>query len=248
MALYRSRGIVLRSIRYGEADRILDIYTRDAGLVSCIAKGIRRTRSRFGARLEPFSCVDFMAYRGRTLDTITQAESLRSFRGVRERLDRLQAAAGMAGVLRALSGGTPDRRTFNLLYRALDALEKGEEGFGMIEASFGLKLAVLSGYAPRLDGCAECGGDVPGEGARFAPAAGGFLCRDCRSDAPPDSFPVPPGTLGRLRELAALPLAEAASGRGLEEALRRVVRAHVLAHAPGAASLASPAGTAGGRP
>ena len=67
MALYRSRGIVLRSIRYGEADRILDIYTRDAGLVSCIAKGIRRTRSRFGARLEPFSCVDFMAYHGRTL-------------------------------------------------------------------------------------------------------------------------------------------------------------------------------------
>lgn len=148
MALYRSRGIVLRSIRYGEADRILDIYTQEAGLISCIAKGIRRTRSRFGARLEPFSCADFMAYHGRTLDTITQAESLRSFRGVRERLDRLEAAAGMARMLRALSGEAPDRRVFNLLYRALDALENTEGGFGLVEAAFGLKLAVISGYAP----------------------------------------------------------------------------------------------------
>ena len=71
MAVYKSKGIVLRSIRYGEADRILDLYTRDAGLVSAIAKGIRRTRSRFGARLEPLSCVDFVAYGGRTLDTVT---------------------------------------------------------------------------------------------------------------------------------------------------------------------------------
>ena len=83
MAVYKSKGIVLRSIRYGEADRILDLYTRDAGLVSAIAKGIRRTRSRFGARLEPLSCVDFVAYHGRTLDTVTQAEVLRSFHGIR---------------------------------------------------------------------------------------------------------------------------------------------------------------------
>jgi hypothetical protein len=80
VAVYKSKGIVLRSIRYGEADRILDLYTRDAGLVSAIAKGIRRTRSRFGARLEPLSCVDFVAYHGRTLDTVTHAEVLRSFR------------------------------------------------------------------------------------------------------------------------------------------------------------------------
>ena len=68
MAVYKSKGIVLRSIRYGEADRILDLYTRDAGLVSAIVKGIRRTKSRFGARLEPLSCVDFVAYHGRTLE------------------------------------------------------------------------------------------------------------------------------------------------------------------------------------
>ncbi|MDQ3925703.1 MAG: DNA repair protein RecO, partial [Actinomycetota bacterium] len=72
MAVYKSKGIVLRSIRYGEADRILDLYTQESGLVSAIAKGIRRTKSRFGGRLEPLSCVEFLAYEGKTLDTITQ--------------------------------------------------------------------------------------------------------------------------------------------------------------------------------
>src|SRR5918997_6315014 len=140
MAVYKSRGIVLRSIRYGEADRILDLYTQDAGLVSAIAKGIRRTRSRFGARLEPLSCVEFMAYHGRTLDTITQVEVLRSFRGVREDLARFEAAGGMVRAVRILSGGDEaDRRVFNLLYHGLDSLEGRESGLKTIEAAFGLK-------------------------------------------------------------------------------------------------------------
>src|SRR3712207_3455365 len=135
MAVYRSKGIVLRSIRYGEADRILDLYTQDAGLVSAIAKGIRRTKSRFGARLEPLSCVDFVAYNGRTLDTVTQAEVLRSFRGIREDLARFDAAAGVVGSVRALSGGDEaDRRVFNLLYNALDALEARVSDFGAVQA------------------------------------------------------------------------------------------------------------------
>ena len=105
MAVYKSKGIVLRSIRYGEADRILDLYTPEAGLISAIAKGIRRTKSRFGARLEPFSCVDFLAYQGKTLDTVTQVEVLRSFRGIRENLARFEAAGSVVGSTRALSAG-----------------------------------------------------------------------------------------------------------------------------------------------
>jgi hypothetical protein len=120
VALYKSKGIVLRSMRYGEADRILDLYTPERGLVSTIAKGIRRTKSRFGGRLEPLSCVDFLAYGGRTLDTITQAEVLRSFHGVREDLARLEVAGSMVATVRALAGGDEaDRRLFNLLYHAL---------------------------------------------------------------------------------------------------------------------------------
>jgi DNA repair protein RecO (recombination protein O) len=235
MAVYRSKGIVLRSIRYGEADRILDLYTRDAGLVSAIAKGIRRTKSRFGARLEPLSCVDFVAYHGRTLDTVTQAEVLRSFRGVREDLARFEAAAGMVGSVRALSGGDEaDRRVFNLLYNGLDALEERDSGFEAVEAAFGLKLSILAGYAPQLDTCLSCEANPSqlAEPLYFAPNLGGVLCSDCRSQTG-DSFPMPPGTLERLHALIEQPIREAPTEGGLADAILRVVRSHVLAHAPG---------------
>jgi DNA repair protein RecO (recombination protein O) len=235
VAVYRSKGIVLRSIRYGEADRILDLYTRDAGLVSAIAKGIRRTKSRFGARLEPLSCVDFVAYHGRTLDTVTQAEVLRSFHGVREDLARFEAAAGMVGSVRALSGGDEaDRRVFNLLYNGLDALERRESDFASVEAAFGLKLSVLAGYAPQLDDCLSCGVklDEAPEPLYFAPNLGGVLCQECRT-ATGDAFPMPPGTLDRLRTLIEHPIRENPPENGVGDGVRRVVRAHVLAHAPG---------------
>jgi DNA repair protein RecO (recombination protein O) len=235
VAVYKSKGIVLRSIRYGEADRILDLYTRDAGLVSAIAKGIRRTKSRFGARLEPLSCVDFVAYSGRTLDTVTQAETLRSFHGVRENLARFEAAAGMVGFVRALSGGDEaDRRVFNLLYNALDALESRDSGFESVEAALGLKLSMLAGYAPQLDRCLSCEVDLDNaqEPLHFAPEHGGVLCAECRSSTA-DAFPMAPGTLERLRETIERPVREAPTGEGLRESVLRVVRAHVLAHAPG---------------
>lgn len=237
MALYKSKGIVLRSIRYGEADRILDLYTQDTGLVSAIAKGIRRTKSRFGARLEPLSCVDFVAYHGRTLDTVTQAEVLRSFHGVRENLDRLEAAAGMVGSVRALSGGDEaDRRVFNLLYHGLDALENRGSGYGAVEAAFGLKLSILAGYAPQLDACLGCATDLDeaAEPLFFAPDLGGLLCPECKaSPIAGDAFPLPPGTLDRLRLLVENPLREVPAHNGLGESELRVVRSHVLAHAPG---------------
>jgi DNA repair protein RecO (recombination protein O) len=236
VAVYKSKGIVLRSIRYGEADRILDLYTRDAGLVSAIAKGIRRTKSRFGARLEPLSCVDFVAYQGRTLDTLTQAELLRSFRGVREDLARFDAAARMVGSVRALSGGDEaDRRVFNLLYNGLDALEEHDSGFEAVEAAFGLKLSILAGYAPQLDVCSNCAAapeEAP-EPLYFAPDLGGVLCSECRSTTG-DAFPVPPGTLELLRALIERPIREVSPEKnGFVEGVLRVVRSHVLAHAPG---------------
>jgi DNA repair protein RecO (recombination protein O) len=244
MAVYRSKGIVLRSIRYGEADRILDLYTRDAGLVSTIAKGIRRTKSRFGARLEPLSCVDFLAYEGRTLDTVTQVEVLRSFHGVREDLKRLEAAGGMVATVRALSGGDEaDRRVFNLLYHALDALESRGLGFESVGAAFSLKLSILAGYTPRLDACISCDQD-PNESLDetspyFAPSLGGVLCAGCRAAAS-DAFPLPPETLFALQTLIARPIKEAAVEERLEGSVRRVVSAHVLAHAPGSTVLVAP--------
>ncbi len=246
MAVYKSKGIVLRSIRYGEADRILDLYTRDAGLISAIAKGIRRTRSRFGGRLEPLSCVEFMAYRGRNLDTITQAEVLRSFHGVREDLARFEAAGDMVGGVRALSGGDEaDRRVFNLLYHALDALEGRESDFRAVEAAFSLKLATLAGYAPQLDACMGCGGEIDeidvGAGhPYFAPNLGGLLCPGCRAETGGDAFPIPSGTVESLRALISRPTREATMENRNEESVRRVVRAYVFAHAPGKTVTANP--------
>ncbi len=244
MAVYKSKGIVLRSIRYGEADRILDLYTEDFGLISAIAKGIRRTKSRFGGRLEPLSCVEFLAYEGKTLDTITQVEVLRSFRGVREDLTRLEAAGGMIGVIRALSGGDEaDRRIFNLLYHALDTLESRAEDAKSVEAAFGLKLSILAGYTPRLDACVNCGRNPDeasnGDPPYFAPPLGGVLCVGCRSVSS-DSFPLPPEALAALQSLVIRPIREAAVEKRLKESVRRVVSSHILAHAPGSTALATP--------
>ncbi|MBV9454197.1 MAG: DNA repair protein RecO [Rubrobacter sp.] len=241
MAVYKSKGIVLRSIRYGEADRILDLYTQDMGLVSAIAKGIRRIKSRFGGRLEPLSCVDFLAYEGRTLDTITQVEVLRSFHRVRESLTRLQAVGAMVAMVRVLSGGDEaDRRVFNLLYHALDALEAHGENVKSIEAAFSLKLSSLAGYTPRLDFCVSCERD-PTEGELyFAPPLGGVLCDDC-STVTEGAFPLLPNTLAALQSLIARPIKEAAVAGKLEESVRRLAYSHAIAHAPGDTGLASPA-------
>jgi DNA repair protein RecO (recombination protein O) len=242
MAVYKSKGIVLRSIRYGEADRILDLYTRDLGLVSAIAKGIRRTKSRFGGRLEPLSCVEFLAYKGKTLDTITQVEILRSFRGVREDIARFECAGRMVGVVRALSGGDEaDRRVFNLLYHALDALESREEDMKSVEAAFTLKLSIVAGYTPRLDACVSCDEDPDQAGGPpyFAPPLGGVLCAGCRKAGfSGDAFALPPGALAALQSLVARPIRDAVVGERLEESVRRVVSSHVLAHAPGNTGLA----------
>ena len=241
MAVYKSKGIVLRSIRYGEADRILDLYTQDKGLVSTIAKGIRRIKSRFGGRLEPLSCVDFLAYEGRTLDTITQVEVLRSFHSVRESLIRLQTAGGMVAMVRALSGGDEaDRRVFNLIYHALDALEAREENVKSIEAAFSLKLSILTGYTPRLDFCVSCERDPDESQLYFAPPLGGVLCDDCYT-VTEDAFPLLPKTLAALQDLVARPIKEAAVEKELEESVRRIAYSHVIAHAPGGTVLAIPA-------
>ncbi|MGB3633907.1 MAG: DNA repair protein RecO [Rubrobacteraceae bacterium] len=240
MAVYKSKGIVLRSIRYGEADRIVDLYTSDSGLVSTIAKGIRRTRSRFGARLEPLSCVDFMAYEGRTLDTVTQVEVLRSFHDVREDLGRFAAASGLVGTVRALSGGDePDRRIFNLLYRGLENLEYRDSGYDSLQTAFSLKLSMLAGYALQLDSCMSCSqgiNEFSGGHLYYAPALGGLLCTDCRP-AVGEAFPIPPGAIDSLERLISKPLRDAEIPNGLNESVKRVVRSHVFAHAPGSSSL-----------
>ena len=150
----------------------------------------------------------------------------------------------MVATVRALSGGVEaDRRVFNLLYHALDALESRDSGFESVAASFSLKLSILAGYTPRLDACVSCERDLlealDGELPYFAPSLGGVLCADCRAAAS-DAFPLPPETLVALQALIARPIREAAVEERLEESVRRAVSAHVLAHAPGSTVLVAP--------
>ena len=125
-----------------------------------------------------------MAYRGRTLDTVTQVEVLKSFHEVREEPWTASRAAGrMVATVRALSGGDDaDRRVFNLLYRGLEAVEERGSGYESLEAAFSLKLSTLAGYEPQLDSCMICERDAAAEGGHpyFAPALGGVLCAECR--------------------------------------------------------------------
>ncbi len=174
--LYKDEGVVLRAIKLGEADRIVTLFTRDHGKVRAVAKGVRKTKSRFGGRLEPFSRVDLMIYRGRNLDTITAAEILTSFHEVRDDYTRLTSASALAEIVEKI---TPDREralaVYALMLAGLGALANGNEG--TVVPAFLIKLLSLSGYHPQLVVCAGCG--EPRLLGGFSPSFGGAVCELC---------------------------------------------------------------------
>nr|CAA9339333.1 MAG: DNA recombination and repair protein RecO [uncultured Nocardioidaceae bacterium] len=190
MGLYRDEGVVLRTQKLGEADRIVTLLTRQHGLVRAVAKGVRRTTSRFGARLEPFSHVDCQFAEGRSLDIITQVEAM----GVHGRAISADYSAYTSGTVmletaERLTGeeGHPSVQQYLLLVGALRALEAGDREPGSILDSFLLRSLAVSGYAPSFEDCARCG--APGPHRAFTPAAGGMLCDACRM--PGSARPAP---------------------------------------------------------
>jgi len=190
--LYRDDGIVLRTQKLGEADRIITILGRHSGRIRAVAKGVRRTKSRFGARLEPFTHVDLMLHAGRSLDVITQAEVIRPY-GEPLAGDYPRYTAGVA-MLETAERFTPVEkepalRQLLLLIGGLRALGDGEHPPGLVLDAFLLRSLAVAGYAPALQECARCG--TPGSGApgsdgagrrlpAFAVAAGGMVCASCR--------------------------------------------------------------------
>jgi len=174
---YRDEGVVLRTIRLGEADRIVTIVTPGHGKVRAVAKGVRRTKSRFGARLEPLSHVALLCWRGRDLDVVTGVEVIDSFRAVRDDLGRLQVATTMLEIVDQVAQerhGAP--AVFTLLVRALRTLER--DGAPLVLGAFCLKLLAIEGVGPVVDACASCGRDGPL--VAFDAGEGGFLCATCR--------------------------------------------------------------------
>jgi len=179
MPLYKEQGIILRTMRLGEADRIVSVFTQGSGKIRAVAKGVRKTKSKFGGRLEPFTHVDLLLYKGRELDIVTGCETLTSFRQIRE--DYVRFAAGEA-ILEATDRVVEERernvRQFMLLLGALRAIVEGQDPAPIVDAYL-LRTASLAGFRPHLRACASCG--RPGPHARFSVAQGGLVCESCRT-------------------------------------------------------------------
>ena len=198
MALYREQGIVLRTYKLGETDRIVNLLTQGRGKVRAVAKGVRRPGSKFGGRLEPFSHVDLQLYEGRNLDMISQAELITPFDAVRE--DFALSACGSAMVEAADRVAQEDERSNALVLLLLDGLralsEHPAQPSSVLDAYL-LRLASVAGYHPYLEACASCG--TPGPHTVFHLAAGGLLCPTC---APSGSHGLDPQVIALLGRLA----------------------------------------------
>ena len=177
MTLRRDQGIVLRGYPFGEADRIVVMVSPNHGEVRAVAKGVRRTKSRIGGRLEPFTHVDLVLYQGRNLCTVTQVSVIEPFPHLRRDFDSMLVAGAMVDAIgKVIVEGEPSHRLFLLLQRGLHALEQGASGLDLV-ASFLLKLMAAVGQAPAFRRCAACGRS--GLSGRFSLAGGGTVCEGC---------------------------------------------------------------------
>lgn len=222
-----TEAVVLRSLRFAEADRILHLYAADRGRLGAIAKGARKTRSRFGGRLEPLSHVELVLHDGRgELVTVTGASLVHSHAAVRG--DSYRLAVGLIGaeaVLRLFPEQERNERVFTALTRFLDTLDDVEAiaarpDLDPVGLSFQLKLLWLAGYLPHTEGCADCGRAVATVG--FSPRAGGAVCADCSTDG----FALSADGLAGIEALLRRPLADA-HGAGLTPRAARDVLAVV---------------------
>jgi DNA repair protein RecO (recombination protein O) len=175
--LYKEQGIVLGSVKLAEADKIVTILTQGSGKVRAVAKGIRRTTSRFGARLEPFTHVSLMLYRGRNLDTVTQAEIVSPFRAVREDFALFSAGEAMLEAAdKVAEEHERNVRLFLMLLHGLRALDTRPADPAAVAEAYLLRLLALSGFAPSLTACAVCRST---QVARFSASQGGAVCEGC---------------------------------------------------------------------
>ena len=233
-ALYRDRAVVLRTYRLRESDRIVVLFTADHGKVRAVAKGVRRTTSKFGARLEPMSHVEVLLRRGRDLDIVSQAESVDGAVQLLSSLDRASQGMAVVEAVDQLSlDREPDPRLFAMLVGVLRTIADAPAALNV--AAFFWKVLAAAGLSPVLDGCVRCGeaGDDV-QLVSFDLDEGGVLCRSCRSGTTvsPAALAVMRDILGgRLRD--ALALAEspvthevsALATRALEHHLERRLRA-----------------------
>lgn len=197
MPIYRDEAVVLRTHQLGEADRILTMLSRSHGKIRAVAKGVRRTASKFGSRLEPFMVADVQLYEGRSLDIVTQAETLGAY-GDRISSDyaAYTAASVMVEAADRVTGDEGSPQQYVLLLGALRSLSRFEHAPGLTLDSYLLRSLSLAGWRPSFDDCARCG--APGPHERVVVQLGGMVCEQC---APPGAPRISPQTLDVLDAL-----------------------------------------------
>lgn len=217
MPVYRDEAVVLRTHKLGEADRILTLLTREHGKVRAVAKGVRRTGSKFGARLEPFMVADLQLYEGRSLDVVNQAESLGSYGAqITQDYAAYTAANAMVEAADKLTESEGSLQQYLLLVGALRSLARGEHGASLTLDSYLLRALALAGWAPSFGDCARCG--RPGEHTAVVVQLGGVVCDD--ECAPPGTPRIQRSTVALLGALLSgdWAFAEAASERDRNQA------------------------------
>ncbi len=201
MSLYRDEGIVLRTHSLGEADRIVTVLTRAHGKVRAVAKGVRRTSSRFGSRLEPYMHIDVQLSTGRSLDVVTQVETIAAYgRPVSEDYGLYTCGAVMLETADRLVADEhePAVQQYWLLVGGVRALATREHAAGLVLDSYLLRSLAVAGWAPSFTDCARCGASGPHHA--FAVALGGAVCQACR---PPGATAPAPATFALLAALLA---------------------------------------------
>ncbi|HTO25152.1 MAG TPA: DNA repair protein RecO [Gaiellaceae bacterium] len=231
---YKTEAVVLRSMRFSEADRVLHLYTLDRGRVGAVAKGVRKTTSRFGARLEPLSHVELMLHQGSgELQTVTGVQLVRAHHAAREDSYRLSVGLiGAEAMLRLFTEQEANDRAFGALTRFLDLLDETPRAaerpaLDPLALAFQLKLLWLSGYLPHLTSCAECGAD-DATLVGYSPRAGGAVCRGCATQT--GALALGGDGIRGIEALLASPLADAASlgltDRAARDALKVVTASY----------------------
>jgi DNA repair protein RecO (recombination protein O) len=243
VSLYRDQGVALRHYKLGEADRIVVFMTAGHGKVRAVAKGIRKTKSRFGSRLEPPTNVSLLFYEGRgELDIVSQAEAIDHFRPIRDDLGRMTDAMSMLeAVDQTAQERQPDARLYQMLVAALRTLADRDRRSPLLVAAFYWKLLSMEGFGPILEQCASCSAPASGVAlVAFDLTQGGALCRDCRQGQPitPEALELlgrilGGGLAGALHEPDSAVTSEVAAlaTHSMEQHLERRLRAvHVLDH------------------
>jgi DNA repair protein RecO (recombination protein O) len=205
MSLYKAKGIVIKTHKLGEADRILTIISGNHGKIRAVAKGVRKTKSKFGGRVEPFTHVDMLLHKGRSLDIVTQAEIIDSFEGIRSDFERLHYGSAILDLAEKVSSeGELDMQLYNLLLRSLEVLTLTKKNLQLLLIGFDIKLMAISGYMPKLERCVVCE-SIPAARQQFSHRLGGVVCGDC-AGAVGDRFVVMPAALELLQRIIRTPL------------------------------------------